>query len=251
MKLSGQKIDGRFLGSDHLLEHARLSFGYFEHFPINSIEKPFDLMARCLFRGSALTLHGTFPGIDIMIPLVLENGQISFLGVQVKYVNQQYMTNQIKKAVPKMTYSNIFGGQSTRPFAMIILALNEDSPVVVEKSSSEMRNPLDNPDVIIFKGISKAILTRGPSLFRTAPSGATYRGIDEKYLKESDFMHDLVREIDPQSIGKDISQQTELHRDKRRKTSSKSGKTNEKSIVAGPSSAIRTSPRRSKGKKHK
>ena len=153
-KLSGQKIDCSFLGSDPLLEHARLSFGYFEHFPINSIEKPFNLMARCLFKGSALTLHGSFPGIDLMIPLVLGNGQISFLGVQVKYVNQQYMTDQIRKAVPKMTYSNIFGGQSTRPFAMIILALKEGSPVFVEKSSSKKRNPLDNPDVIVFKGIS-------------------------------------------------------------------------------------------------
>ena len=53
------------------LEGSQVSFGYFELFPEKKLSNPFDLMARLLFRGSATTLNKLFPGIDLMIPLVL------------------------------------------------------------------------------------------------------------------------------------------------------------------------------------
>jgi hypothetical protein len=189
-----------FLGSDGLLKKARLSFGYFEHFPRTTLENPFDLMARCLFRGSALTLHSSFRGIDLMIPLVLGSGQISFLGVQVRYVKEDSIDDAVQKAIPKMSYSYIFQpqSQSDRPFAMILLVhTTSDCRVYIEKPKIEktgLQNLLDNPDVLVFKGISKNI--RGPkSLYNSAPTGIMYRGIDEKYLKKCDHMLDIINDI--------------------------------------------------------
>jgi hypothetical protein len=199
MKLGGKNFDNEFLGFDPLLENAKISFGYFEHFPLNPIEKPFDLMARCLFKGSAITLNGLFPGIDLMIPIVLGNGEISFLGVQVKYVREKNIVTSVQNAKTKMTFTNIFGQQSDRPFVLIILALcNSDSLVFVERTPIETKNPRDNPDVLVFKGISESV--KGMiDWFTASPKGVMYRGIDESYLKECDFMHDLVKEFPYQS----------------------------------------------------
>ena len=82
---------------------SQVSFGYFEHFP-KFIARPFDLMARCLFKGSAITLNNLYPGIDFMIPLVLQNGNISFLGIQVKFGKEKYVTRHVEGSLKKMKF---------------------------------------------------------------------------------------------------------------------------------------------------
>jgi hypothetical protein len=163
------------------LKNAKISFGYFEHFPLNPIEKPFDLMARCLLKGSALSLNGFFPGLDLMIPLVLEDGRISFLGVQVKNVKEKYIGGSVRKAMKKMTFSNIFDQQSDRPFIMIIIALckSESVPeVYTEPTPHTPRDPFNNPDVLVFKGTPPESVSGSPNWFDKAPKGVMYRGID-------------------------------------------------------------------------
>ena len=196
-KLCGVAIDPNFLGSDHSLENARLSFGYFEHFPLNPIENPYNLMARCLFKGSAVTLNGRIPGIDLMIPIVLGDGRISFLGVQVKYVKEESVNTQIVKAFPKMTFSNIFEQKSDRPFAMIILVIGKFDQSTQPKVSLKRRppngyNPLDSPNVLVFRGVSEVI--RREIALDEKQKGVMYRGIDESYLECHDLMHHLVQE---------------------------------------------------------
>ena len=87
LELSGdKKVVNNFFLLNPILVQSRLSFTYFQNFnPGNrAIDRPFDLMARCLFRGSATSLHPYYPGLDLMIPLVLNHGRISLIGVQVK-----------------------------------------------------------------------------------------------------------------------------------------------------------------------
>ena len=59
------------------------------------IKNPFDLMARLLFRGSAATLNSHYPSIDLMIPLVLRDGRISFVGIQVKFITKEDNVGQM------------------------------------------------------------------------------------------------------------------------------------------------------------
>ena len=111
LNLSGKMEESHineFFTSNKLLRGSQISFGYFEHFPRKDIYLPFDLMARSLFKGSAVTLNSQFPGIDLMIPLVLADGNISFLGIQVKFVNEDDVNQHVKKALVKMTFSNMF-----------------------------------------------------------------------------------------------------------------------------------------------
>jgi hypothetical protein len=160
---------------DPLLKNAKLSFGYFEHFPLTHIEKPFDLMARCLLKGSALSLNEFFPSLDLMIPLVLEDGRISFLGVQVINVKEKYIDENIEKAVKKMTFFNIFNQKSDRPFNMIIIAhCKSDSTFYVEPTPLIHRNPLDNPDIFVFKEKLCMGIRRSLNWFDKAPKGIMF-----------------------------------------------------------------------------
>jgi hypothetical protein len=132
----------------------------------------------------------------LLIPLVLGDGKMSFLGVQVKFVQEKYVNKNVNDALKVMTYSNIFGSGCDRPFAMIILALgNYKNLYVQNRQLSENPNTFENPDVLVFKGIHN-----GPvDLFAMGPTGTMYRGIDKTYLEECDLMGDLVREIEIQS----------------------------------------------------
>jgi hypothetical protein len=179
---------------DPLLKKSKISFGYFEHFPLNPIEKPFDLMARCLFKGSAVTLDESFPGLNLMIPLVLEDGRVSFLGVHVENVKEKYISENVQGAMKEMTFFNIFNYQNDRPFIMIIFAhCNSDLKIYVETSPFTPRNPMNNPDVLVFKG--KPQYGMSVDWLNKAPSGIMYHGIDESYLKGGNKMLGLVKEL--------------------------------------------------------
>jgi hypothetical protein len=219
-----------FFFRNSLLNDSLVSFGYFEHFPENPIISPFDLMARCLFKGSAITLNSTFPGVNLLIPLVLKGGRISFIGVQVKFVKEEYAESTVNEALKKMKFSNIFKDHlNDRPFAFIILALGKYKKsevrvlecVEIEKpqtrkgkrgESLSKRMSLEAPPVLLIRGVPASAKDL-ESLFNIAPAGASYRGIPPKYLEGCDRLHDLIRELPQiqelpkqiQSLGEDVS----------------------------------------------
>ena len=213
--LSGDKVsvDG-FFRCNPSLEGSKISFGYFEHFPDDIINKPFDLMARCLFRGSAVTLNKRFPGIDLMIPLVLKKGDISFIGIQVKYVKERYAARNVRNALGKMKFSNIFEGHeggSDRPFALVILALGkykESKAYFTESSEGRSPQSFNEPAAFVIEGIPGIAkrVTGLTHLFDIAPIDHFYRGIDPKYLKRCDYTYDLLHET-PQIESEDLEEQ--------------------------------------------
>ena len=194
------------LSINHLLEGSQISFGYFEHFPKSPIDNPFDLMARLLFRGSATTLNSYYPGVDLLIPLVLGDKKISFVAIQVKYVTKDKDVNStVNKALMKMNFPNMFpdyqGGQNNRPFASIILVIGEyPLTVSIQKQgglkASENQNYSLAPLTLVFKGIQ----AEGIDLPEIAPSNASYHGMDPKYLKKCDRLYDLTQEISQEEV---------------------------------------------------
>src|SRR5262249_27525900 len=105
-----------------------VSFGYFEQFPQNqSTRNPFDLMARFLLRGSAASINNLCPGVDLMIPLVLSDGRISFVGVKAKFnLKKRDVSEMVDKALEQMNFLSMFSEQqSDRPFGLIILIIGE------------------------------------------------------------------------------------------------------------------------------
>ena len=121
-------VDDYFEKFNPLLEGSQISFGYFENFPKRHIKNPFNLMARLLFSGSAATLNSYFPSIDLMIPLVLSDGRISFVGIQVKFITKDDDAKRtVNKALWKMNFPKMFPkytkGQNNRPFKRSFLLL--------------------------------------------------------------------------------------------------------------------------------
>ena len=184
-----------------------VSFGYFEHFPKKNIRNPFDLMAKCLFRGSALSLNYNFPGIDLMIPLVLNDGRISFLGIQVKYVHEDSVNSTINEALKQVLFSKMFKFEecpefkNDLPFGLLILALGKyDVEYVKVREHIEVPNdrksPFQSPPVLVITGLPKS--TRDLKvLFNFALSEYSYSGIIVDYLKETDRLYEFVEEILP------------------------------------------------------
>ena len=191
----------KFFELNRSLDGSQVSFGYFEHYPKQYVIKPFDLMARCLFKGSAIAVNNLYPGIDLMIPLVLPDGDISFLGIQVKFVKEKYVKSQVEGALEKMKFSKLFWGcQNDRPFALMILALGKYSGFYggseVELFHFADQNPLEAPPVLSLKGIPRFEVD-SYELFDLAPEEMHYRGVDTTFLKDCDRLFELTREIPP------------------------------------------------------
>ena len=156
-------VDDYFEKFNPLLEGSQISFGYFENFPKRDIKNPFNLMARLLFSGSAATLSSYFPSIDLMIPLVLSDGRISFVGIQVKFITKEDDAKRtVSKALWKMNFPKMFPkytkGQNDRPFASIILVIGKYNLNVSIRKRGGLKN-LENkyylvePVTLVFKGI--------------------------------------------------------------------------------------------------
>ena len=104
-----ESVVNKYFKFNDLLEDSQISFGYFEHFPKNPIDNPFDLMARLLFRGSAATLSSNYPGVDLMIPLVLGDKKISFVAIQVNFITKgKDVDSTVNKALMKMNFPSMF-----------------------------------------------------------------------------------------------------------------------------------------------
>ena len=138
-----------------------------------------------------------------MIPLVLNDGRISFLGFQVKFLKKDYENEKIKKAVGKMAFSNMFGGESNdRPFGLIILSLGHDASSLKvfnlkqeepESSATESYDPLDSPSVFVVQGIPAS--AKDPEFFLSeSPSDDSCYGIDAKYYEDYGCLKELIQE---------------------------------------------------------
>jgi hypothetical protein len=181
------------------LKKAMLSFSYFEHFPKNPILEPFDLMARSLAKGSAVTLDSLYFGIDIMIPLVLDNGKLSFLGIKVKFVKENEVNWAIDEALENMVFSKMFEKESDRPYGLIIFVLGDYDLKVQPKNSINLdvfgQKNEDNHNVLTFKGIPHSF-QKISNLFKDSyPKNLSYLGICGDYLKACDHLYELIHEV--------------------------------------------------------
>ena len=192
-----------FFKLNPLLDDSLVSFGYFEHFSENPITNPFDLMARLLFRGSATTLNRFYPGIDLMIPLVLKDGGISFVGVKLIYArNEILIDEEVNNAREQMSFPLMFSGlQSDRSFCLIILVVGDitfDVSIIPRidkgKTASVHQDPLVAPTILVFKGIPTDFHWV-KALLEILLIDKSYCYIDPSYLKKCDRMHDLIKEI--------------------------------------------------------
>ena len=75
-------------------------------------------MARCLFRGSATSLNPYYPGLDLMIPLVLDDGRISLIGVQVKMTKNRPKYSEVYNSMKLPLHQN----PDDRPVCYIIMS---------------------------------------------------------------------------------------------------------------------------------
>ena len=110
------------------LEDSKVNFSYFQPF-ISKIRDPFDAMMKCYVNGSAAILKPNSPGADLLIPLILIDGRISFLAVQVKL--DRNLSNTLgcfKRIHDGLHYSSMFGAkfacQSERTYVSLILSLH-------------------------------------------------------------------------------------------------------------------------------
>ena len=190
-----------FFKFNHLLDDSLVSFGYFEHFPERTIKKPYDLMARLLFRGSATTLNRFYSGIDLMIPLVLKDGGISFIGVKlISSRNEKHIDEEVNNAREQMSFPRMFSGlHSDRPFCLIILVVGDftfDVSVIPRSNNgataSVHQDPLVAPVILVFKGIPN-YFGFVKELLEIASIDTSYWYIDPFYLKECDRMCDRIK----------------------------------------------------------
>ena len=230
----------KYFKINDLLEGSQISFGYFEHFPKSPIDNPFDLMARLLFRGSAATLNSYYPGVDLLIPLVLGDKKISFVAIQVKFITKD---KDVDSTPMKMNFRNMFpdyqGGQNNRPFVSIILVIG-DSPLTVSiqrqggLKASENQNYSLAPLTLVFKGVqakdinlpeiappsTTSLHSPGidlPSSSHNLTPNASYHGMEPEYLKKCDRLYDLTQEISQEEANRRLkadrrlkAQRTEL-----------------------------------------
>jgi hypothetical protein len=189
----------RFFDLNPNLVNSRISFSYFEHFPNIFVHNPYDLMARCVLKASAVTLHGSFPGINLMIPLILENGRLSFLGIKVTFVKYEDVSAAISDATEKMTFANMFGEcQEHCPFGLIILALgdykSEGGKTLEVFLTREGESSPADPAILVFQGIPRPVQdTSLPSTLN--PEYVSYPEVCSEHLKTCDQLFGLIQEL--------------------------------------------------------
>jgi hypothetical protein len=136
-----------------------------------------------------------------MIPLILKDGRLSFLGIQVKFVKQDGVNTVISKATGKMTFFNMFEERTElRPFGLIILALGDyrfEGKKKLEVSlSRETGISSEAPTILVFKGKPKLLQeSTFVTIFDLAPKFFSYRGVCSEHLKACDHLFGLINEL--------------------------------------------------------
>ena len=191
-----------------LLKDSLVSFGYFEHFPENLLKNPFDMMARLLFRGSAINLNRFYQGIDLMIPLVLKDGRISFVGIKLIFNrDEKLIDEEVNSACEQMSFPKMFSElQSDCPFGLIILVICEfafDVSIIPKRNkgttASACKDPLVEPSILVFKGIPPSCQPDSiKEILKIATIDTPYWNLDPNILKKCDSIYDLVKETPSQ-----------------------------------------------------
>jgi hypothetical protein len=81
----GEKHRKMYIRACPDLAGAFLSFSHFDSMPLAEIANPYDVMAKAMYRGAACIPRKRFPAIDLLLPMVLRDGRLSFLAMQTKY----------------------------------------------------------------------------------------------------------------------------------------------------------------------
>lgn len=142
------------------------------------------------------TLNSQFEGIDLMIPLILQDGKVTFLGIQVKFVLRTSVATTINKAIDKMIFKKMFGKKNIegRPFGLLILAFG-DYDYLKAYVDRRSKNSTAAPSILTIEG---DILPKTDSrFFNLVPESFTdaYRGINPILFTACDRLDELVTEV--------------------------------------------------------
>ena len=143
------------------LEGSKVNFSYFQPF-ISRIEDPFDAMMKCYINGSAAILKPNSPGADLLIPLILCDGRISFVAVQVKLVRRLPKSDSCFNSIHSgLRFSSMFVAryecQSERTYASLVLSLYNNHNTTKNKSfiiSGGNTNGEEQPPTLVIRGSS-------------------------------------------------------------------------------------------------
>jgi hypothetical protein len=107
------------------LKGSFLNFSYFQPLIASKSINPYETMMQCFINGSAAFMEYNYPGIDFLIPLILRDGRMSFLGVQVKLRRDLAAEKKVfYEFYYSMRFSNMFPRlQSDRAHGLLILSL--------------------------------------------------------------------------------------------------------------------------------
>ena len=131
-----------------------------------------------------------------MIPLVLANGKMSFIGIQVKFDKEDGVKKAIDDVTEKMTFPKMFKGENDRPFGLIILALGYYQDNILEVFLERTKeHTLMAPAILVFKGIPKSFQNISKWFIEEVPKNYSYRGICYDHLKSCDHLFELVHEL--------------------------------------------------------
>lgn len=104
------ELTEKYLQANTKLRNSRLSFSYF-HTWQDDVHDLDGLLGECIVRGCALQMKAHYEGIDLMIPLVLSDGRLSFIALQAKLWISHLTpkcTRKIDLLHSKMRFENIF-----------------------------------------------------------------------------------------------------------------------------------------------
>jgi hypothetical protein len=201
-----RKVDEYFINSP-LLEGSILNFSYFQPLICSGSFNPYEAMLQCFINGSAAFLKYNFPGVDFLIPLILADGRMSFLGVQVKLDrNLGPSRNSFVSCYEKMRFSHIFGVhpslQNDRPFALLIMSLCQSTFTFdsVKKNRNNDVFVINEQDVISWRNIRKKpkiIFEEGELPPALVICGCSYRFGDDK---QADHKGDNISNVKPDMI---------------------------------------------------
>lgn len=112
------------------LKGSLLGFSYFQKWE-DDISKPQEVLRNALIRGCALDLNKHYQGIDLLLPLVLSDGRLSFVAVQVKLWRGNKLSTaniaRIEALHKACAYSNIFPKapilSNPPPYAILLINL--------------------------------------------------------------------------------------------------------------------------------
>ena len=130
-RLSGnEEVVAKLFSSNPYLKGSMITFSYFQYSTFEDLN-PHEAMLQCFINGSAAYLKHSHPGADLLIPLILDNGRLSFLAVQVKLNRRIRSTKSCFLPIyGKMRFSYMFSSDSIakndRTFALLILSLSNN-----------------------------------------------------------------------------------------------------------------------------